>query len=333
MFNEKKAYSVAARFLQVKELEDLAEVMEVKKTELLKLMLQLENQYREFMIPKRKGGGRVIDAPSDRLSGIQRRLNFLLQIMYYRIRPECVHGFIRTAKENTPSYSIASNAAVHVRAKYVLNMDLADFFHSISVHRIKKLFMSYPFYLPNRPAAFLALLSTYKERLPMGAPTSPVLSNFSCFLLDRRLMDYAAANGMKYTRYADDLSFSSEREITNQEVQAIAGIIRLYGFRVNEKKTRIQSYRGAQVVTGIKVNEKLNVNRSYVRSIRAMLHNWEKYGLAEASLDNKSPESFIRMIGGKLNFLRMVKGKEDPVYLKLKNKFRAMERTQVGQER
>lgn len=314
-------YARAAKLLQMEKLRDLAAILDIPKELLLDAMMNSEAHYRTFFIPKRKGGTRQIEAPKPELKLALSRLNYLLQLMYFRIKPDCVHGFVPTIGKSAKSYSIVSNALPHVNAKYVLNIDLKDFFHTISVWRVKHLFTSYPFYLGNDQAAFLALLTTTNHRLPMGASTSPVISNYACFLLDRQLMRMSEERGWKFTRYADDLTFSSNEAITETQIEEITTMIQRYGFAVNEKKKRLQSARGAQVVTGLKVNEKLNVDRKFIRSIRAMLHNWEKYGLEFSALQNYGEEQFIKIIDGKLNFLSMVKGKQDPVYRKLREKF------------
>ena len=318
---EIKIYARANEFLQVQDIDDLAKLIQVPTKTLLELIEKLDESYHAFKIPKKRGGYREIDSPNSSLKLIQKRINYLLSVIYYGMKPVCVHGFVKTVTERGESFSIVSNAAPHVKAQYVVNMDLQDFFHSVDIWRVKRVFMSYPFFFGNDMASYFALLTTYQERLPMGAPTSPVISNLACFLFDRRMMRFAEEQELCFTRYADDLTFSSNRKITDTTIRAASEIIKEYGFAVNEKKTRIFTGRGQQVVTGLKVNEKVNVDRKYIRNIRAMLNNWATHGLVKASSQNENAFQFLKILKGKLDFLSMVRGKNDTVYLKLHAKF------------
>ena len=155
----------------------------------------------------------------------------------------------------------------------------------------------------------------------MGAPTSPVISNFTCFMLDRKLMRFVQTNALKFTRYADDLTFSTSAEIKAQHLQDILQIIESEKFRINETKSRVQRQTGRMLVTGLKVNERVNVNRKYIRNIRAMLNNWATHGLVKAAERNNNQIQFLNILKGKLDFLCMVRGKNDAIYQKLHEKF------------
>ncbi len=322
---EIKIYAQGNKFLQLQDIEDLAELIQIPIKLTLEVIEQSDRGYFAFKIPKKKGGYRQIEAPGSSLKLIQSRVNYLINIVYYGMRPACVHGFVKSITEQHESFSITSNAAQHVKAQYVLNMDLKDFFHSIDMWRVKRLFMSYPFYFGNDLASYLALITTYQERLPMGAPTSPVVSNLACFLFDRRMMRFAQEQELHFTRYADDLTFSSNQKITGSMIEAIKDIIAAYRFEVNEDKTRLLSHQGKQLVTGLKVNEKVNVDRKYIRNIRAMLNNWATHGLVKASSQNESAFQFLNILKGKLDFLSMVRGKDDSVYWNLYQKFRTLQ--------
>lgn len=304
-------------FLELRAIEDFAELMNMPGSVLREVILQSQSSYRYFTIPKKRGGVREIEAPSGLLMEVQIKMNGYLQPVYQRIRPECSHGFISNEGKLLPTLNVVTGATVHVGQTQLLNMDLEDFFHSIDAWRVKNIFMSYPFYFGNDFAACLAILTTCKERLPMGAPTSPVISNFACFMLDRTLTRFAETNGMKYTRYADDLSFSSKEPITEIHQNEIVKTIVNEGFKVNTKKTRLQRNTGKQTVTGLKVNEKVNVERKYIRSIRGMLNRWEKNGMDRALMANQTPQNFLNILQGKLGFLKMVKSERDPVYQRL----------------
>lgn len=318
-------YKQAKEFLEQEHILDLAEHLKTPILSILNSLKEEGSNYSSFSIHKKKGGFRTIEAPSNELKKIQRQLNVQLNVVYQMIKPTCVHGFIKTVFENEKSLSIVSNAKQHVKAAFVLNLDLKDFFHSIDIWRVKEVFMCYPFYFPNNLASYLALLTTYQDRLPMGAPTSPVISNLVCFLFDRKMMRMASENNLTFTRYADDLTFSSDKAITPEIIEKIKQVIAEFSFTVNEKKTRILTKNSKQVVTGLTINEKVNVDRRYIRNIRAMLYNWESMGLTKAAAQNKSESEFLFMVKGKLDFLSMVKGKNDAVFLKLYHKFRILE--------
>ncbi len=315
------------QFSELTSIDDLPEFLGISSHSLKEAIFSTEVSYESFFIAKRKGGKREIEAPTDNLKKIQAALNKCLQIEYCRVRPDCAHGFIAKNMETKQAKNIVTNAALHIGAKQLLNIDLLNFFHGIDIWRVKRTFMSYPFYFSNDFASCLAILTSYKDRLPMGAPTSPVISNFACFLLDRKLMRYANDNSLRFSRYADDLTFSTDEEITKQHVKQIEEIIQSENFFVNESKTRIQRNTGRQTVTGLKVNEKVNVDRKYIRSIRAMLHKLEMYGVQRSTCGNQTPEQFHNVLKGKIDFLKMVKGGEDPIYAALHDKYKRLSLT------
>ena len=242
-------------------------------------------QYISFKVPKKKGGTRDIFAPDGLLKEIQRKLNTYLQAYYLCIKPSEVHGFVIHPKSSGVNYcNIVENAKIHTQKQYVLNIDLKDFFPSISSFRVKELFTSSLFGFSDAIATAYTLLTTYEGKLPIGAPTSPVISNFVCRQLDADLIAFAAAQGLAYTRYADDLTFSSNSKIESDCLLGIREIIQRNDFQVNEKKFRLQTTNRKQTVTGITVNEKVNVDRKLLKKIRAMLHDWSHNGIAKATL-------------------------------------------------
>lgn len=293
---EVQVYAKAVHFLHVKDIDDLAALLHMPTRQLLLLIDGIEQAYTVFKIPKKKGGWREIDAPATEIKKVQRKLNLLLHALYNEMKPEAVHGFVKHIVPTQTSCSIVSNAALHVSKPYLLNIDLENFFHSINHWRVKRIFMSYPFYFSNEMASYLTLLTTYNQCLPVGAPSSPVLANFACFLFDRRMMRYAVEQNLQYTRYADDLTFSSSNEIKPVQIDAIRSIIQAYGFKVNESKVGLFTCRGKQTVTGLRVNKKINVQRTFVRNIRAMLYNWATRGLVHAAAPNKNAEHFVNIL-------------------------------------
>ena len=192
-----------------------------------------------------------------------------------------------------------------------------------------------------------AQIVTHRNGLPQGAPTSPVLSNFIAATLDRRLLRLARGHKLTYSRYADDITFSTDlpqfppsiavhEQIEGGGFRVAAGealqqTIRACGFSINDKKVRIQGRGVHQSVTGLCVNARVNVERQRIRRIRAMLHAWQKFGLAKAAAEHlnryrgpgrrylhENPgAAFRNIVYGHLSFVKMVRGPADPVYLKL----------------
>jgi RNA-directed DNA polymerase len=300
---------------------------------LKKSILQLEEMintpvYEHYTIKKKRGGGRHIFAPEKQLKQTQKRLNYFLQAYYLWIKPSEVHGFvINPLHLDTPPCNIVTNANAHKGKKHILNIDLKNFFPNISAKRIKNLFTSPYFNYNEQLAIALTLLTTYKGQLPTGAPTSPVLSNFVCLKLDAELRNFCKDNDMRFTRYADDLTFSSDTLISQDTILKIMLLIKKNGFETNLKKLRTQSSGRRQTVTGLTVNEKVNVDRKLLKKTRAMLHDLVKNGIETATrrhfnLKNEvTPEQgkfFILRLNGYINFIGQVRGENDSIYLKLK---------------
>jgi RNA-directed DNA polymerase len=275
-----------------------------------------EPQYAEFSIPKKSGNKRIILKPGPELMYIQNRLNHLLQCYYYLIRPKEAHGFVLSPDKNEMPIGIVSNALPHVGKRTVLNIDLHNFFSTISAKQIKQLFLSDTFSFNDNIASTMALLCTYKGKLPTGTPTSPVLSNFICLPLDKALQSFCVEQDLTYTRYADDMTFSTMRKIGIDTVLDLIGIIRDHGFRINEKKLRMKGKGRRQVVTGLTVNEKVNPSKEMRKKVRAMRHDLETNGLESASKQHfkmstrpsqELQEKFLNKLWGYESFLKQVR--------------------------
>jgi hypothetical protein len=172
--------------------------------------------------------------------------------------------------------------------------------------------------------------------LPQGAPTSPILTNVICQRLDYLLTAVAKRFGLNYSRYADDITFSSMHNVYQPEsdfIKELHRIIKDQGFHIKESKTRLQKEGYRKEVTGLLVNDKVNVQKRYIKQLRMWLYYWENYGYERAQnffLQQyfndkgnivKSKPDMINVIDGKLNYLKMVKGGENELYLKLRDRF------------
>lgn len=229
--------------------------------------------YREFSLPKRSGGRRLIHAPEPPLKKTQRRIRCWLSA-YYSCHP-AARGFVR-------AHSIVTNAREHVGKAVVVRMDIRDFFPSIKASQVADVFNTRTERSRTGQAWSSAAvneivrLCTYRGCLPAGAPTSPHLSNLVCFRLDARLDALAKKFGATYTRYADDLTFSFVED-AQKRVHTLIGlaqhIVRDFGFEVHTKRKLVIARRGdRQLVTGLVVNERVNLPRRTRRWLRAVEH-------------------------------------------------------------
>lgn len=247
-------------------------------------------RYSEFSIPKKTGGVRVIRAPCPKLKELQKRLSKLLygcakelkeqrETLCPKFRDTISHGFCE-------GRSIMTNATPHRKRKIVLNADLEDFFGCLNFGRVRGYFISdKDFALNDAIATLIAKICCFENSLPQGAPTSPIVSNFIARIFDLRVVQLASKYGLRYTRYADDLTFSTnESEFPKGIVQKsrsgdewvvgkeLKSLVERSGFSINPKKTRVQYSDSRQDVTGLVVNERVNTPSSYRRLARAMAH-------------------------------------------------------------
>lgn len=268
-----------------------------RKTDYLASVVNSSNShYREFKIKKRNGGFRDISVPYPALLEMQYWIynNILLKIPIH----SCSHGFARKK-------SIITNAKLHLKQEHLLKLDLTDFFPSISIARVIKVFKNLGY--TTNVSYYLASICSLENALPQGAPTSPYLSNIITHDLDNRLIKFAKKLNLKYTRYADDLTFSGH-DIPAKYIEYISAIISSEGFTVNNLKTRLYKEGGKRIVTGISVaDEKMKVPREYKRKVRKEIHFIQKYGLYSHITKSriKIPYYLESMIG-KLNFWKSV---------------------------
>ncbi len=281
----------------------------------------LESKYTEHRIPKKSGAERVIHAPEQTLKRIQRQLSIIFTQLYQPT--DAAHGFI-------PNRSIVTNAKTHVGKKYVFNIDLQEFFPTIHFGRIKAIIQLPEYGFSPELAHITANFCCYKGRLPQGSPASPIITNIVCRRLDYRIMGLTQKHGFTFTRYADDItiSFDNATNETKQKVgYGLEMILKEEGFLVNDKKTRIAIQSQRQEVTGLTVNKKLNVHNQYTKNIRAIFHNWEKYGAdfvkerfatfyihEKGFKKNKTIPEIENVLLGKILFLGMVRGKNDNIF-------------------
>lgn len=323
---------------------DVAKLLETDYSRLVYHLYKIpvSKKYTVFEIPKKSGGARRITAPISPLKILQRKLCFVLSRI---VEPKIgCHGYVLNR-------SIRTNALEHSGKHYIFTIDLLNFFPSINFGRVRGLFMAPPFKLNDKVATVLAQLCTHENSLPQGAPTSPVISNLICRKMDQQLNRLARKYGCNYSRYADDISFSTKKMAFPKAIgmldpetkvthvgEELSGVIMANGFAVNPKKVRLMHRSQQQIVTGLVSNEFPNVRRKFVRQIRAMIHAGSKYTLPAAEAEynakyfagkhrnpSRSKPAFNKVLKGKINLLGMVKGELDPVYLNLLRKLQILD--------
>jgi RNA-directed DNA polymerase len=330
------------KFFDLKTTKDIANLLDVKDNDFIYFIYRTnqKRRYSNFKIKKKNGKTRNISAPSPNIKILQQKLNQVLQAVYYP-KPS-VHGFVRER-------SIVTNATKHIGKKYVFNIDLKDFFPSINFGRVRGMFMGKPYNLPRKVSTVLAHLCCFNQELPQGAPTSPIISNMICGKLDSQLQRLAYKYRCTYSRYADDITFSTtlkkfptgistinefgQIETGDELVKAIED----NGFEINPKKIWFRGQDRRQEVTGIIVNQFPNLRRKFLNQIRAMLHAWQKYDIEKANAmfvtryDNKHRSSFKGtphfkyVLRGKIEYVGMVRGKQSAIYLRLIDELRKLD--------
>ncbi|MEQ7870373.1 TIR domain-containing anti-phage reverse transcriptase [Chromohalobacter salexigens] len=317
---------------KIKTEKDLCEAIGVNKGHLYYILYDIgvKNRYKHFNIPKKNGGVRSISSPK---KGLGVALNGLRILLSENIEfKQSVNGFIEER-------GIIKNAIVHKRARWVLNLDIEDFFGSINFGRVRGVFLAKPFEMPEKVATLIARIATLENALPQGSHASPVISNIIASSLDNKLLKIAKKYRVKYTRYADDITFSGFSSI-NKELayisdgqtvlgDAINSVFSKSGFSVNQSKLRLQYPATRQEVTGLVVNKKVNIPVEFKKKLRSAIHQWcinpedaERHFLYNVlgKDDVKVSEGGVllkRNIYGRLSYIAQAKGDDDPTYVNM----------------
>ena len=297
-FLRKYSRCLAARRLPVIfNIGHLAEKLRISEAFLKRLAFNQRQFYNFFEIPKSNGQPRQIAAPQGKLLSIQ---NWILGHILKRGKPHrCAKAFIK-------GLSITDNAKPHKNRKVVTRLDLKDFFPSITHRQVRKEFerLGYPYHV----ALVLANLCTLRGVLPQGAPTSPALSNLTCMRLDKRLAGLGKKMHFRYTRYADDMVFSSNNRNFPKLIPFLKEIVQQEGFAVNEGKLAVMRSGSRQQVTGLVINKKVGIPRERRRWLRAVAHRLRTRGpeAMEVQSQNNSQADPMRIFLGHVAYANMV---------------------------
>ena len=320
-----------------KSINDFAPILGYKPKSLAFILFKIpdEDKYTCFDVAKKSGGKRTISKPCEKLKALQRKLADLLYSCSDELKPtnQSIKSFKgenkhlpqseRAKKSISHGYekglSIASNASMHTNKRYVYNIDIRSFFPSFNFGRVRGFFIKNKnFRLHPKVATLIAQISCFENELPQGSPASPVISNLICKSLDIELLSIAKKYGSIYTRYVDDLTFSTNQKLFPKEIaikprfgfgredwrlgkEVEASIIKS-GFQINSKKCRMQYKTSSQEVTGLTVNKKVNVRNVYYRNARAMAHSLFKYGFyyrpapSTSKIRNESKKSLYQRL-------------------------------------
>lgn len=311
----------------------------------------IKESYSFFKLTQKNNKQRIIQAPKDDLKIIQKAIALLLQTLYPVT--EVSTGFVW-------GKSVVDNAKKHVKKTFVYNIDLKDFFSNITDIKIKSALIDSSFGLhqekewlnnsiislccvPNQSEQSQNIDTTYRLILPQGSPSSPILSNIAMKTFDKRLILLTKDFDVVYTRYVDDMTFSANKNVfkkNNIFKKSLINIINEEGFEINPLKNRLSFKGQKQQVTGLVVNQKVNTRRSFVKDIRRWLYLWEQYGYDKAQkifLNNYVKKTINprleTTLEGKINFLKLVKGKENSTYTNLRDRYiKCADKTGEGQQ-
>jgi RNA-directed DNA polymerase len=298
----------------------LAHLLGITSNQLNQLASAHNTHYVSFYIPKRNGQLRKIDSPKPQLKKVQRKI---LDMILHRV-PLNSHaeGYVRHK-------SILTNANRHVGKEIVIRMDISDFFPSISFRRVVGTFETLGY--PKNVAEMLGKLTSYEGCLPIGAPTSPAISNIVCRRMDKRFARLGEKCEFSYSRYADDIGISGNNFHLNKMIPFFHKIIHEEGFAVNHTKTIVMRNAKRQKITGVVVNEKTNAPREEIRKLRAVLHNCLQNGSGSEMhkwpiYENKPKDSnyclskFRDSLLGRINYVRFLNPPKGDQLLKQFNK-------------
>lgn len=308
----------------------------------------IKEKYTEFEIPKKQGGTRKILAPNKDLKKIQSSLSDFLydcieEINLNRgIKGNLSYGYQR-------GISTMNHAKVHSKKRFVFNIDLKDFFDSINFGRVRGFFISNNnFNLHPKVATILAQIACHNNSLPQGSPCSPVISNLIGHIVDVKLAQLAANCGCSYSRYCDDITFSTNKKVFPHKIafsndsneylpsKNLIKIIERSGFEINLKKVRMSIFYSQQNVTGLTVNKRVNTPRIYRDTVRALVHHlcfkgdFEfKRSFKKEKIENKRNEDDkksirerkLNSLQGMLNYIARIESDYREDSLKFKNTY------------
>lgn len=273
-----------------------------------------EFHYNHYEIPKRNGGSRPIDEPYPSLKEIQ------TWILKNILSPAARMYVLSVAKAFMPGVSLRDNARFHKNKKHVVALDIHDFFGSVHSGSVYGVFHGMGYTV--EVSTLLMKLCTFKDSLPQGAPTSPMLSNLVFAPIDKKIFHYCRSRKIMYTRYADDMVFSADTMKVTHLIAYVTDRVENFRMHINKEKTKVMGRGMRQNVTGVVVNDKVQVSREYRKRIRQEVFYTQKYGVGQHFQHVKdlpiwitTPEHYIRYLYGKINHVLHINPKDEEFVL------------------
>lgn len=308
------------QFESLNSVEALGKLLGVTERALYKLAEKPE--YISFHIPKPGGQKRHIQHPATALKTVQQHLNRYLQAVYYGVKPNCAYGFVPVPTDELHPRNIYSNALAHHKSEWFLAVDLKDFFHTVTTTHLRDLFRNTFCFTPELTKVLTELCS-FQGRLPMGAPTSPALSNLACLFFDFQLEKLSAEHGAVFTRYADDLTFSFREAPAAAVLDGVRTVVLRHSFVVNEDKVRLQNRLEQPEITGLVMGKgtKPTLSKAWLKRLKQeiQMYRWlmteavRERGLFHAYVFDR----FRQSVQGQVSFVGFVLGKDHAEYRKL----------------
>lgn len=255
----------------------------------------IDANYSEIIIKKKTHGIRFLYEPSKTLKDIQKRI--LKNILEERKLSSYSYAYRK-------NLSVFENAKPHVGKNIVLKLDIKDFFGNINFNMVYDTCFNEMFF-PKKLGVLLTNLCVYNNKLPQGAPTSGYISNLVMRSFDEKIGKYCDEKKISYTRYSDDMSFSGDFNI-KEIISLVERLLKENGFKLNKKKIKVVSKKTRQQITGIVVNEKINIRKSYKKKIRQEVYYINKYGLDSHLANTKyksSKKEYLMKLLGKVNYI------------------------------
>ena len=257
------------------------------------------NFYRSFKIAKKNGNSRTITEP---LPGLKEIQYWILENIIKKLPPNKLNNAYLAGR------SIVSNAKFHARQPKVLNIDIEKYFDHIAAAEVTGLMLSLGYNA--EVSKLIAQLITLNDGLPQGSPTSPYLSSVITKKIDVELLEYCQQQGLRYSRYADDISISGEFD-TEQMIGKVREVLGKNGFTMNSRKTTLKKQHQRQMVTGIVVNRKLSIKKSLIKQLRQEVYYILRFGLENHLLRRKiNRRNYLNVLEGKLHYYDAVKKKD-----------------------
>jgi RNA-directed DNA polymerase len=300
---------------KIENCKQLSKLLQIQENNIA--IASLHPKYNVFEIPKANGSKRLIEEPQEPLKQILKAINFYLQLVYSQQKPMCAHGFIVPFHRNEVVKNIFTNASAHIKHGYMWQIDFTDFFYQIKLDDVLQILSNHCAHFNDKLMMQIGKLCTRFDRLPMGAPTSPCLSNLYVLPLDIELQALCTAVSITYTRYADDLTFSAENAIDANMQKLIIQIIKNHRLSIQPNKTKYCLPNDVKIVTGLAVtNNGIALQANYLPALHAEIERLkivkEIENRYKTGMSQKKIKLFEQEIEGKINFANAVLQETSP---------------------